>query len=84
MAKKKIPFKIELTGQAAGPLEDDLTLLLEVMRTIARDFGIRIDYPAMIYLDDASDEVARRGQSPQGDDLEEMPHGDHPLPNPDR
>jgi hypothetical protein len=52
MPKKPIPFKIELTGQATGPLEDNLTLLLEVMRTIAKDFKITIDYPAMIYLDD--------------------------------
>jgi hypothetical protein len=50
--REAIPFKIELTGHATGPLEDNLTLLLEVMRTIARDFRIIIDYPAMIYLDD--------------------------------
>lgn len=52
MAKKRIPLKIELTGQATEPVEDKLTMLIEVMRTIAKDFGVTIDYPAMIYLDD--------------------------------
>lgn len=62
MPKKPTPFKIELTGQADGPIDevarrgqDNLTLLLEVMRTIAKDFGVVIDYPAMIYLDDDND-----------------------------
>ncbi|MBE7473116.1 MAG: hypothetical protein DPW09_29405 [Anaerolineae bacterium] len=52
MPKKRIPLKIELTGTATESAEDSLTMLIEVLRTIARDFGITIDYPAMIYLDD--------------------------------
>ncbi|GIK40228.1 MAG: hypothetical protein BroJett011_40610 [Chloroflexota bacterium] len=65
--RKKIPLKIELTGCADEPGGDKIVLLIEVLRTIAKDFGVTIDYPAVIYLDD----------------LEESLNESDPLPNPD-
>jgi hypothetical protein len=55
MPKKPIPLKIELTGTANEPGGDSIVMLIEVLRTIAKDFGVTIDYPAMIYLDDLED-----------------------------
>lgn len=64
--RKQIPLKIELTGSADEPGGDKIVLLIEVLRTIAKNFGVIIDYPAVIYLDD----------------LEEAHDGHHPIHQP--
>jgi hypothetical protein len=49
---KQIPFKIELTGVAEGDAEESLLLLIQVLRTLAKDLHLKIEYPAIIHLDD--------------------------------
>lgn len=49
---KQIPFKIELEGEAEGDAEEALLLLVQVIRTLAKDLHLKINYPAIIHLED--------------------------------
>lgn len=61
---KSISFKVELSGEVSEPAKEKLLFLVKVMRTIAKDLEVKIEFPAVIHLDDLDVEETKK--SPQG------------------
>lgn len=60
----QIKFKIELTGMVHQPAQDNLLNMVALIRAMSPDLNVKLDFPAMIYLDDL-EPVKEQAHDPQ-------------------